>query len=214
MRRPGWGRGTGTARGRSTGPATAGGAGGCRSTGGAPACPPGRAEAARKLRQLLAARHDLPGGGTTTTLTLGDPLARWLKAVEYTRKPRTHRLYHDLARLHLLPSLGTTELAALQPGDVQQLYEALLVRRLAPTTVRNVHHVLHGALQRGVDWRLLAANAADGAVLPCVPRKEMAILDVAQMRRLLAVAAEGRWAALVALSLATGMRQGELLGLR
>src|SRR5215210_7007532 len=105
-----------------------------------------RAEATRKLRQLLTAEGE-GGPGRAAGITLGDLLARWLAEVGQTRRPRTHRLYRDLARLHLLPALGALELAALQPRHVQELYAALLGRGLAPKTVRNVHHVLRGALQ-------------------------------------------------------------------
>ena len=172
-----------------------------------------RAEAARRLRQLLAACHEPVGGASGTTLA--DLLDRWLEEeVRPTRRPRTHRLYRDLARLHLLPALGTTELAALQAREVRQLYAALLARGLAPKTVRNVHHVLRGALHQAVAWRLVAHNAAGGAPLARLPHREMAILDPGQVRRLSAAAAGGRWAAPLALALATGMRQGELLGLR
>lgn len=162
-----------------------------------------RAATANELRRILADGAATPPAAEVTTLA--DLLARWLdEVVKPALRPRTHRLYGDIARLHLIPALGALPVDDVRPDRVQRLYAALLI----------VHGVLHGALQQAVAWGLVDRNAAGLARPPRVPRKEIAVLDVPQVRRLLAAAAGGRWAALLALALATGMRQGELLGLQ
>ena len=172
-----------------------------------------RREAQQKLRQLLGAaeRGLLP---PAEKLTLARHVERWLEdVVRHTRKPRTYRSYSDSARLYILPALGAAKLTQLQPNHVQQLYADLLDRGLSAKTVKIVHSALHCALDQAVEWNLAPRNVAALARPPRVRRKEIEHLDAEQARRLQAVADETRWAALVAVALATGMRQGELLGL-
>ncbi len=129
-------------------------------------------------------------------------------------RPRTVQGYRDVARLHILPTLGGVKLAQLQPGHVQQLYGALIDRGLSPKSVRNVHAVLRRALAQAVDWHLVPRNAAALAHPPRVTREEVVALTPEEARQLLTWVRGDRWEALVALALASGMRQSELLGLR
>lgn len=101
------------------------------------------------------------------TLTLGDWLDRWLKHV-MTRKvtPKTLRGYQDILRLYVRPRLGARRLADLTTADVQAVYTAMVDRGLSPRTVRHVHAALRPALEKAVQWRLLARNPALNADLP------------------------------------------------
>lgn len=171
-----------------------------------------RAAALQELGRTIAASRAAIDGAATTLAGLLD---RWLdEVVAPALRPRTVRLYGDIARLHLIPALGSLPLAELRPEHVRRLHAALLALGLAPKTVRIAHGVLHGALQQAMAWQLVSGNVAALARPPRVPRKEIAVLDAGQVRRLLDAAEGGRWATLLTLALATGMRQGELLGLR
>ena len=173
-----------------------------------------RKEVQTKLRQLLGDvdRGLLP---PAEKATLAQHMARWLEdEVRHTRRPSTHRRYADASRLHILPTLGQVKLAQLQPAHVQHLHAALLDRELAPKTVRMAHGVLHSALEQAVAWNLVPRNVAGLVRPPRADRPEIQALDAEQARRLQAVAMEGRWGPLIATALATGMRQGELLGLK
>lgn len=172
-----------------------------------------RKEAQTKLRQLIgdADRGLLP---PTERLTLAQHIERWLEdVVKRTRRPRTLENYRDMARLHILPRLGTMKLTQLQPAHLQQLYGAISDGGLSPKSVRIVHGVLHCALKQAVDWNLVPRNVASLANPPRVIRKEIQVFDPTQARHLLTTATDGRWLALMTMALATGMRQGELLGL-
>ena len=148
-------------------------------------------------------------------LTLGAYLERWLEdVVKPGVRPRTYGSYRELARLYVLPMLGGVPLRTLQPAQLQHLYGALLARGLAPKTVRNVHGVLHRALAQAVDWGLAARNVAAVVQAPKVEHPEAAALGPEEVARLLAAARDTRWAALLTVAVATGLRQGELLGLR
>jgi integrase len=74
--------------------------------------------------------------------------------------------------------------------------------------------VLHHALKQAARDGLTVRNVADLVSPPRVPRHEMQTLSAEQARTFLQAAEGDRLAALYVLALSTGMREGELLGLR
>lgn len=74
--------------------------------------------------------------------------------------------------------------------------------------------VLHAALRQAVRWQLLVRNPADAVEPPRPPRRELQVPDAAEVRDLLAAADGTPYGPLVRLAVLTGMRRGELLGLR
>jgi integrase len=87
-------------------------------------------------------------------------------------------------------------------------------RSLSPKTVRNAHGVIRTALRDAVQRGYLARNVAEHARLPRVQRREMETWDAAQLRRFLEHVADDRLAAMWTLYATTGLRRGEVLGLR
>jgi len=114
----------------------------------------------------------------------------------------------------VLPALGHLKLAALQPAHLQELYSNLLPDGLSPKTVCNVHGVIHRALEQAASWNLVPRNVARLVSPPRAQRKEIEILGPSQVHDLIAVSKGTRLEVLIAMALATGLRQGELLALR
>lgn len=171
-------------------------------------------EAQEQLRKLLsdADKGLMP---PAERLTLAVHIERWLAdVVAHSVRTSTRKNYGDLTRLYVLPTLGKIKLTQLQPAHVQQLYGALIDQGRAPKTVRNVHAALRRALKQAVDWNLCPRNVAALVQPPRVPRKEVEVLTAEEVRTLLTTVRGDRWEALLATALATGMRFGELLGLR
>ncbi len=174
---------------------------------------PTQREAEQKLRALLS---DADKGLTqpTETRTLSVHLDRWLEDIVRPRvKPSTYRSYALLARLYIKPALGSVRLTKLQPGDLQALYGAMSARGLSASTVSRVHAVMRSSLRHALDTGLVHRNVSQAAHPPTVRHDEMQALDRDQARSLLLAAKGTRHEALLTLALATGMRQGELLGL-
>ncbi len=172
-----------------------------------------RKEAQTKLRQLHgdADKGLMP---PVEKVTVAQHFERWLRdEVQHTRKPRTHQSYSDSARLYILPLCGALKLTQLQPAHVQQFHTAMIERGLSAKTVRIAHSALHAALDQAVDWNLVPRNVAALVKAPRLKRQEVQAFDAAQARQSQTVAAATRWNGLIAVALATGMRQGELLGL-
>ena len=85
---------------------------------------------------------------------------------------------------------------------------------LSARTVLHMHRVLRSALQQAVRWQLLSRNPADAVKPPRPERAEVRVLDEEQTARLLKAAAGTRLYIPVLLAMTTGMRRGEILGLR
>jgi len=138
----------------------------------------------------------------------------WLMTARPALRPRTWQRYEQLIRCHVIRALGKMRLARLSPRDVQQVYGQMLARGAAPGTVRQLHAVLHRALKQATLWNLAARNVADAVTAPKPRRLEMETLSPEQARQFLEQVQGERLEALFVLALTTGMRQGELLGLR
>lgn len=147
-------------------------------------------------------------------MNVGEYLDAWLDHVRGRVRVRTWEGYECLIRVNAKPELGERALSELHALDLQRLYGSLLKKGLGGGTVLNLHLVLTQALAQAVRWGYLAANPAAGAQPPRPRRKELVVLDHAATAVILGAAAGTRMEAPVGLAIATGMRRGEILGLR
>ena len=141
-------------------------------------------------------------------------LEEWLVSIVHSVRPRTWHRYAEYVHLHIVPSLGPVPLEVLSPRDIQGLYAERIAAGLSPRSVLHLHRVLHRALAQAQRWGVVRDNAADLVDPPRPETREMQALSPDEARRFLAAAAGDRFEALYTLAITTGMRQGELLGLR
>jgi integrase len=175
-----------------------------------------KTEARRVLRQAMA---DADGGFIfdADNLKVGEYLDRWLSdSVSDTVKATTFERYEQITRLHLKPTLGRVKLKALTPAHVRSVYWQKLEEGSSARTVRYVHTTLHKAPKQAVMDGLIPRNATEAVRPPQPSREEMHPLTPEQAKLLLQVAHEtgDRLEALYVLAIHTGLRQGELLGLK
>ncbi|MEX0750245.1 MAG: site-specific integrase, partial [Dehalococcoidia bacterium] len=172
-----------------------------------------RDEVARKLRAALKGQDDgLPV--ISERQTVAQFMQRWLNASKPSLRVRTWDRYEQLVRLHVTPEIGKVQLTNLTPLHLQRLYSKKIEERLSSTTVHHLHAMLHRALKQAVRWNLVQRNVADFVDAPRVGHYEITTLSARQASALLAAAEGSRLEALYVMALTTGMRQGELLGLR
>ena len=178
-------------------------------------------EAEALLVQLLHQRDtgiDTPPG----KLTLAQFLERWLD--DYARpnvSPKTLVQYTDFVRRQIIPALGGLPLTKLRPQHIQGYYSHALrhgradgTGGLSAKTVLHIHRLLRQALSHAMKWQMLSRNPADAVQPPRPERYEPPILSPGDVRRLLAAADDNPIGALIHTAVMTGMRRGELLGLR
>jgi integrase len=174
-----------------------------------------RSEVAAKLSKALADRES----GLTfdaDNITVGEYLARWLTdSVRGTVRISTFERHEQIIRTHLVPAFGRMKLKTLTPAHVRSLHREKLEEGLAPATVRKIHSTLHKALSQAVADGLIPRNAAD-VKAPRPAPEEMRPLSEDEARTFLESAREAgdRFEALYVLAITTGLRRGELLGLR
>jgi integrase len=177
-------------------------------------------DAQRELRAILTSVDDGvyadPG-----RMTVAEWLAKWLDEAQHTVARKTHQRYKEIIDLHLVPALGSTLLGKLQPVHIQAYYTQALTsgRRdgtggLSPQTVVHLDRVLHVALKRARALRLISTNPVEDASRPMVQRHEIQALEPAESASLLNAARSTRMFPIIFLALATGLRRGEVLGLR
>jgi integrase len=110
--------------------------------------------------------------------------------------------------------LGHLKMRDLQPQHVQYLYNQLRDQNHSNRNVQLVHGVLHRSLNVAQKQGLIGKNPASVVELPKVVRKELEILDDNQVRQFLIVAQGHRYETLFHIAVTTGMRMGELLGIK
>ena len=167
--------------------------------------------------RLTKAKADRDGGLVfdADNMKLGEYLGRWLTdSVRDTVRPTTFERYEQMVRLHIRPVLGQLKLKNVTPTHVRGLYREKLDAGLSPRTVQYIHVTLHKALKQAIADGLIPRNATEAVKPPQVRREEMRPLTAEQVRILFDAAEGDRLAALYVLAVTTGLRQGELLGLK
>ena len=149
-------------------------------------------------------------------LTVAEWLTTWLSEyVAPSCKPLTLSTYQSRADTHILPALGKIKLTALNATQIQTFYNDLQREQgLSPKTIKNVHGILHKALDQAVKLRYIGLNPADACTLPRMEKKEIKPLSEDEIAAFLREIAEGEpLRNLFTVALFTGMREGEICGL-
>lgn len=149
-------------------------------------------------------------------MTVGQWLDIWSAQYLPGMKPRTVDTYRKTIRVHLKPAFGAIKLENLKPAEIQGFYSALQgpENPHSPKTLRNIHGVLHKALQQALELGYIRHNPSDPCHLPKWERKPIHALDSVAIKAFLETVKGHRLELLYIVTLFTGMRQGEVLGLK
>jgi integrase len=185
-----------------------------------------KAQAEAELARLLAKANDGSYIDPCKT-TLAEFFDQWLRDWATTNvSPKTLKRYQGLIRNQICPHLGDVRIQKLRPVHLNELYSKLLRaggidradparrRALSARTVGHVHRVLHRALSHAVRWDIVQQNVADSVTPPRVEGTEIEILTQDQVDAVLGSLCGSALYPIVITALATGIRRGELLGLR
>ena len=167
---------------------------------------------AQKLKAALAA-IDAGTYKAPCKMTVAQWLDIWVAEYLNSVKPLTKHNYNKQVQKHLKPALGAARLEALDTHTIQRFYNSLIASGLSPKTVKNVHGILHCALQQAIACDYIYRNPADACKLPKVTKPEIKPLEPGEIARLLKEAEQDDYCNLFIVAMFTGMRQGELLGL-
>ena len=186
-----------------------------------------QAEAKAKLKQAIEEAKGLDAA-KVGRYTVGQWMDVWFE--NYARvkvRPSSHQTYRGYIDNHIKTNIGQIPLEKLTSLELQKLYKKLLekgrvdrlesrhqAKGLSPKTVRNIHQIISSAMKLAQEQKLIVGNPAEGCALPRLEHREMQTLPVEQLQSFLGEAKDSGVFELYYLELATGLRRGELLGLK
>lgn len=166
----------------------------------------------QKLQQIAQAIDE----GTyfePTKMTVAGWMNVWLKDYLGNVKAGTVANYTRHVNNHIIPALGAMKLSALQPPQIQQLYNALQDKGLSAKTIKNLHGCIHKALDVAVRIGYLKTNPSEACILPRIVKKEIRPLDTPEISDFLNAIKGHKYETLFKVDVFTGLRSGEILGL-
>ncbi len=158
----------------------------------------------------------------TSSMPLEDWMQLWIANYKPDLKVTTRESYELYINVHIKGSeIGKIPLSKLKTTDLQRFYNAKLKcecknqkQTLSPTTVRYINLIIKGALKQAVNNRMIGENVTDGVVLPKKRKVEIIPLTREEVLRFLDAAKSDRLYTLYLLEMMTGLRRGEILGLK
>ena len=159
-------------------------------------------------------------------MPFGEWIDFWYKYFSSPKlRPTTQATYENRIYGHIIPSVGKIPLSKLTQNDLQQFY-AKLKRTgrkvnvelkgtgVSDRMVRSCHALCRSSLEKAVEEGLITRNPSIGCKLPPKKNGEMKVLTQTEIVRLLNQAYDEGYYEMFLLELTTGMRRGEILGLK
>ena len=166
------------------------------------------------LAKLAEVKQQLATGTfSDTKLTVKEYLETWLKEKERQVKARTAHDYRYNLEKYIYPKIGRTKLEKLTPLHVQRFLSEI-ADLVSPDRANKCRRELLGAFKQAVRWGLIPRNPVDAVAPLKHERREMVLWTGIQAAAFLDTARAHRLYAFFYLAMSTGLRSGELLGLR
>lgn len=173
-----------------------------------------RKTAAERLKVKIEHEINLGIHMELPDVTVKDFAAKWLDAKAADVRPKTLKGYEEHLRLRILPQFGNRKLKSITPEDIEHLKTAILKGgKVSAATVGKYVIVVKMMFKTALIWGYIAKNPAEYIKRPPVSKQEPKILAPQEIKRLVE-ATPAKHKALMATACYTGMRQGEILGLK
>jgi len=154
-------------------------------------------------------------------ITVSKYLTKWLASIDATLSAKTYERYEEIINKHLIPNIGHHKLNKLQPLHIESLYAEMLRNGridgkggLSKTTVEHHHRVLKKALSKAVKWQYLSRNPCDIVDPPKPEKNDIQTLTVEETQQFIGKAKDSNIYLPILLAVTTGIRLGEVCGLR
>ncbi len=182
--------------------------------------------ALKQLHQLIDLYRDVDLT-EDSRMTLGEWLDKWLdEYMIFTIRESTLDSYRAMVKNQVKPFIGSKQIASLTTADMQKFYNKIKKegrvrehpihgKTLADSMDRGIHMMLHEALDAADKERLLAKNPTNGTTVPKCNYPEKQILCDNQLETFLeAIKGHEYWCDFFYVEVMTGLRRGEICGLR
>ncbi|MGM9572377.1 MAG: tyrosine recombinase XerC [bacterium] len=179
-------------------------------------------EASKELARFVTEMEDNPVKGRK--LKIASFIDLWLEYQKSAWTPKTHSVYSDYLKRYVTPTLGHKYLQDVKPPHLLQLYSMLQEEgiskrgngKLSLKTIEFIHVMIYSMFKSAVQWQYIAANPAGRVHPPKAKSKESKFYSTHEVQQLLSCLKKDnnlKYIFLVQLTLATGMRRGELVAL-
>lgn len=168
------------------------------------------------MAQLRAKQLEIDSGieVDVAAQTMAQYLTAWLRdVVKPSVRPSTYASYEGHVRLYFIPAFGDVQLSKLTAQHVQRLLNQQTANGLSPRTVQYMRATLRSALAQAVKWSLVNRNVAALATPPRSRQSEVRPMSPTDAGRFIEACRSIRLGPLYVFTMATGLRQGEALGL-
>ncbi|MEV2909754.1 tyrosine-type recombinase/integrase [Paenibacillus larvae] len=146
--------------------------------------------------------------------TVEEFMQNWLLNKKNTVRPGTWKSYSWLINTHLTPHLGKLKVINLKPIHLNNLYNQKLASSISNNSIKKLHSLIKDALDEGIGYGSLSKNVAKAVTPPRVKKVKFEVWNEDQLAFFLKHAKASRFYVAFELAVSTGMRIGEILGLR
>ena len=171
----------------------------------------------KEVRQKLTAITAEIDDGTymdIPRLKTADWLNTWVAEYIGNVKSSTRKSYQDHVRLNIIPYIGNVPLSKVTAAMIQQMYNELQTKKeLSPKTIKNVHGVLHRALEQAQKMGYIRSDPLAAVTLPRIEKKQIKPLEDEELSAFLKEIRGNPYELVYFVTVFTGLRQGEVLGL-
>ncbi len=186
----------------------------------------GGIRAARSMRVLMttevaeknAEAARVAADGTAEALSFGRLLDKWVAhGRRRGRSPSTIDGYERKIKSTIRPELGSIPVTEITAETLDDFYGRLLDAGTSAATVMHNHRIISASLTQARKWGAVVVNVAQDATPPSVPKKALTVPPPERVRALIEFASASKapeWATVITFAALTGMRRGELCGLR
>lgn len=130
-------------------------------------------------------------------------------------KITTYNTYMSCYRKHIKDSwLGNMKLEGVKSGDLQKYYNEKIKVGYSSKTVRAIEVLLNEALDMAFKLRMISQNPNLLTVIPKKTKYEAKVLTIEEVERILTETKEEELYPIIATTLYTGMRKGEVMALK
>lgn len=156
-------------------------------------------------------------------MTMAELLELWMETyAKANLRESTILARASYIKNHIVPAIGSIPVTKLKPLHLQKFYSSKLASGradskkggLSPSTINDIHKTIRGALKSAIEWEIVVRNIAESVSPPKVERPELEVWTDDEAKKFLAHIKEHRLYPAYYLVMTTGMRRGEVLGLR
>lgn len=131
-------------------------------------------------------------------------------------KASTFNGYSNAVNKRLTPKFGMLKLKNLTPVLISRYYKELLDEGLTEEYIKYIHAILKSSSKTAVDWKYIKNNFMDNVKAPTIQKKDIKTWSIDECNHFLDVMRQQKdhIHMLNYLAIYTGMRRGELLGIK